>query len=128
MKYKIKEIISRLLAFIFLISSTLIIFDAEKLYASESADSILIKKVSQSYTNKFCNAVGFGLSKESAMNFSIKENDQVFNKKIEFKNINKDLLSERIAIAVVEKCGYPINLTVEEGIQEFKSYYLSQDK
>ena len=128
MKDKFKKIIYRLLSFIFLISSTLIIFDAEKLYASESTDSILIKKVSQSYTKKFCNAIGFGLSKESAMNFSIKENDQVFNKRKEFKIINKDLLSEKIAIAVVEKCGYPINLSGEKGIQEFKNYYLSKDQ
>ncbi len=62
------------------------------------------------------------------MNFSIKENDQVFNKRKGFKNINKDLLSEQIAIAVVEKCGYPINLTGEKGIKEFKNYYLSKDQ
>ena len=128
MKDNFKKVILKFFAFFLFISSTLIIFDTEKLYASESADSILIKKVSQSYTKKFCNAIGFGLSKESAMNFSIKENDQVFNKRKEFKIINKDLLSERIAIAVVEKCGYPINLTGEKGIKEFKNYYLSKDQ
>ncbi len=128
MKDNFKKVILKFFAFFLFISSTLIISDTEKLYASESADSILIKKVSQSYTKKFCNAIAFGLSKESAMNFSIKENDQVFNKRKEINNINKDLLSEKIAIAVVEKCGYPINLSGEKGIQEFKNYYLSKDQ
>ena len=128
MKDKIKKITLRLFSFIFLICSTLIIVDTEKLYASESVDSGLIKKASQSYTKKFCNSIGFGLSKGSAMKFSIKENNQVFNKKKGFKNINKELLAEEIAIAVVEKCGYPINLSGEKGVLEFKNYYLSKDQ
>ncbi len=127
MKDKFKRIISSLFTIVFLMSSTLFIFSAEKLHASESADSALLKKVSLSYTKKFCNAIGFGLSKESAMNFSIKENNQVFNKRKGFNNINKDLLSEKIAVGVIEKCGYPINQTGEKGIQEFKNYYLSKD-
>ena len=128
MKDKSKNITLRLFAFVFFICSTLFFVFTEELYASESVDSILIKKVSQSYTKKFCNSIGFGLSKESAMNFSLKENNQVFNKKKEFKNINKELLAEEIAISVVEKCGYPINLSGEKGILEFKSYYLSKDQ
>ena len=62
------------------------------------------------------------------MKFSIEENKQVFKKRKEMKNINKELLAEEIAISVIEKCGYPIKLTGEKGILEFKSYYLSQDK
>ena len=107
--------------------SILIIVHTDKLYASENVDSVLIKKVSQSYTNKFCNSIGFGLSKESAMNFSLKENNQVFNKRKNFNNINKESLAGEIAIKVVEKCGYPINLIGDKGIQEFKSYYLLKD-
>ena len=126
MNYALKKIISRLFAFVFFISSTLIIFHTEKLYASESAESALTKKISKSYTKKFCNAIGFGLSKESAMNFSLKETNQEFKKRKEFNNLNKDLLSETISIAVIEKCGYPIKLKGEKGIQEFKNYYLSK--
>ena len=126
MKDKFKEITLRLFAFIFLICS--IIAHTEELYASESVDSVFIKKVSKSYTKKFCNSIGFGLSKGSAMNFSIKENNQVFNKRKEFNNINKELLADKIAIAVVEKCGYPVNLSGEQGILEFKTYYLSKDQ
>ena len=111
-----------------LILSTLIFFHPGELNASESVDSVLVKKVSKSYTNKFCNSIGFGLSKESAMNFSIKENNQVFKKRKDFNNINKELLAEEIAIAVIEKCGYPIKLSGEKGILEFKNYYLSKDQ
>ena len=128
MKEKLNKITFRLVVLTFFIFSTSIIFDTERLYASESADSVLIKKVSDSYTKKFCNSIGFGLSKESAMNFSLKENNQVFNKRKEFKSINKALLADKIAIAVVEKCGYPINLSGEQGILEFKTYYLSKDQ
>ena len=128
MKEKLNKITFRLVVLTFFIFSTSIIFDTERLYASESADSVLIKKVSDSYTKKFCNSIGFGLSKESAMNFSLKENNQVFKKRKEFKSINKDLLADKIAIAVVEKCGYPINLSGEQGILEFKTYYLSKDQ
>ena len=122
-----KKIISKLFAFVFFISSTLIIFHTEKLYASESAESALTKKISKSYTKKFCNAIGFGLSKESAMNFSLKETNQEFKKRKEFNNLNKDLLSETISIAVIEKCGYPLNLVGDKGIEEFKNYYLTKD-
>ena len=128
MKDTFKKINFRLLALIFSICSTLIIFHTDELYASENLDSVLMKKVSQSYTKKFCNSIGFGLSKESAMNFSLKENNQVFEKRKGFNNINKELLAEKVAIAVVEKCGYPINLSGEEGILEFKIYYLSKDQ
>ena len=128
MKVKFRKMTLSLFTIIFYICSTLIFFHAEELYASENMDSVLIKKVSQSYTNKFCNSIGFGLSKESAMTFSLKENNQVFKKRKGFKNINKAMLAEEISIAVVEKCGYPINLSGEKGILEFKNYYLSKDQ
>ena len=128
MKTWFKKINLRLLAFILLIFSTLFIFDTDELYALESVDSTLIKKVSRSYTKKFCNSIGFGLSKESSMNFSLQENNQVFNKRKDFENINKEALAEEIAIGVIEKCGYPIKLSGEKGIMEFKNYYLSKDK
>ena len=128
MKARFKQINLRLFAFIILIFSSLFIFHTDELYASESFDSNLIEKVSRSYTKKFCNSIGFGLSKESSMNFSLQENNQVFNKRKDFKNINKEALAEEIAIGVIEKCGYPIKLSGESGIVEFKNYYLSKDK
>ena len=128
MRVKLNKFILRLLAYISLIFSTLIIFHIDVLYAAESDNSVLIKKFSKSYTNKFCNSIGFGLSKESAMKFSIKENKQAFKKRKDIDDINKEFLAKEIAISVVEKCGYPIKLTGEKGIIEFKNYYLSKDK
>ena len=123
----LKKVFLRLFTLLFTICSMLILLPTESLSATEGIDNKLINKVSQSYTKKFCNAIGFGLSKESAMDFSLAENNQVFNKKEGFNDINKELLAEEIAISVIEKCGYPINLSGEKGIIEFKSYYLSKD-
>ncbi len=128
MEEKLKKFLFGLFSFIFIVFTILIPFQGGVLYALESDNSIFIKKVSKSYTNKFCNAIGFGLSKESAMNFSLEENNQVFKKRKELDSIDKELLAEEIAISVIEKCGYPINLSGEEGIIEFKEYYLSSDK
>ncbi len=125
---RIPRLFLRLFSFILITYSTFIPFHTEFLYASEIDQSNLIKKISKDYTKKFCNSIGFGLSKESAMIFSLKENKQVFRKRKEINNINKDLLANEIAISVVENCGYPINLNGEEGILEFKNYYLSKDK
>ena len=94
----------------------------------DSDSSVFINKVSKAYTKKFCNSIAFGLSKESAMNFSIAENNKVYKKKKEMDFVNKELLAEEIAVSVVENCGYPIDLKGEEGINEFKNYYLSKDK
>ncbi len=120
-------IFSLLFVFIIIFGTTTNISDKAMSASLEANSSGFIKKVSRSYTNKFCNSIGFGLSKESAMKFSLQENNQVFKKRKEMKYINKDLLAEEIAISVVEKCGYPIELSGEEGIQQFKNYYLSKD-
>ena len=127
MRGELKKLILGLFAFIFILSTALISFKTETLYASEINNANFIKKVSKSYTNKFCNSIGFGLSKESAMNFSFEENKQVFKNRKEMKNLNKELLAEEIAISVIEQCGYPIQLSGEKGILEFKGYYLSKD-
>ena len=128
MREKLRKVVFMLCTLIFIICTTLFSFQTEVLYASESDSSVFIKKVSKSYTKKFCNAIGFGLSKESAMNFSLEENKKVFKKRKEINSINNELLAEEIAISVIEKCGYPINLYGEKGILEFKNYYLSKDK
>tara|TARA_Y100001968_G_scaffold327218_2_gene371815 strand:+ start:465 stop:857 length:393 start_codon:yes stop_codon:yes gene_type:complete len=128
MNKKINKFNLRLSLLTFLVFTTLFFFEADILNAQEIDKTVFIEKVSKSYTNKFCNAIGFGLSKESAMNFSLEENKQVFKRKKEINDVNKELLAEEIAISVVEKCGYPINLSGEKGILEFKNYYLSKDK
>ena len=92
-------------------------------------ESSLINKVSKDYTRKFCNGIGFGLSKDSAMIFALKENNEVFLNRKGIDLIDKDLLADQIAVSVMEKCGYPINLSGEKGIKEFKEFYIeSSDK
>jgi len=127
MREKLKKIISDLFSIILVLFITLIPVHAKVVYASENDNSVFIKKVSKSYTNKFCNSIGFGLSKESAMNFSLEENKKSFAKRKEINSINKELLAEEIAISVIEQCGYPLDLSGEKGILEFKNYYLSKD-
>ena len=96
--------------------------------AIEKYDAKLIEKISKDYTKKFCNSIAFGLSKESAMNFSIAENKQVFKNKKGVNKIKKEILAEEIAISTVENCGYLINLKGQKGIEEFKNYYLDKEK
>ncbi len=127
MKAILKQIIFPLLVF-FIIITPFTGSNTALVSASSIDSSDFIKKVSKSYTKKFCNAVAFGLSKESAMNFSFEENKQVFKKKKEMSTINTELLAEEIALSVVEKCGYPINLSGEKGVQDFKNYYLTKEK
>ena len=126
MREKAKKVIFAMFSIMFIFFIAIIPYHTKVLYAAENDNSVLLKKVSTEYTKKFCNAIAFGLSKESAMNFSLKENNQAFKKRKEMKNINNELLAEKIAISVVKKCGYPIKLYGEEGVLEFKSYYLSK--
>ena len=121
------KIYLRLLSYFFIICLGFTFVYPRVLYALENDNSVFIRKVAKAYTKKFCNAVGFGLSKESAMNFSFEENKQVFMKRKEMNNINKELLAEEIAISVVEQCGFPLELSGEKGILEFKDYYLTKD-
>tara|TARA_B100000214_G_C23944216_1_gene617212 strand:- start:106 stop:510 length:405 start_codon:yes stop_codon:yes gene_type:complete len=127
MKNKFKKTTLRLLAIIFFMFSTFSILNTEELYALDNGDPILMKKVSKSFTKKFCNSIGFGLSKDSAIVFSLKENNQVFKRRKGFNNLDKDLLADKIATEVVENCGYGINLKGEKGAFEFKTYYLAKD-
>ena len=115
--------------FIMLITITLSLnLNIKPVSAIEKYDAKLIEKISKDYTKKFCNSIAFGLSKESAMNFSMAENKQVFKNKKGVNKINKEILAEQIAISTVENCGYIINLKGQKGIEEFKSYYLDKEK
>ncbi len=96
----------------------------------ENSDQIqvLTQKVSKDFSKKFCNGIGFGLSQESAFTFALKENEQAFIKKKGIKNINQDDLATMIATNIIEGCGGPINLSGQDGIKEFKSYYIGSKK
>ena len=127
MKQKIKKLIASL--FLFVILTTNIFFiQTDIAYSLESKDSNLIEKISKDYTKKFCNSIGFGLSRESAMNFSFSENKEIFKNRKGIKNIDKELLAQKIASSVIDGCGYKLNLFGEKDIEEFANYYLSIDQ
>ncbi len=77
MKQKIKKFIVSLSLFIIL-TINIFFIQTDIAFSLEVKDSILIEKISKDYTKKFCNSIGFGLSRESAMNFSFSENKEIF--------------------------------------------------
>ena len=105
-------IIKTVLAFFFFYFS---FFDLKYAEASTIQNDKLIERISNDYTNKFCNSIAFGLSQESAMNFAYKENNLIFKNKKGIESINKDLIANKIAISVIDYCGYIVNLNGKLG-------------
>ena len=128
MKKKLEKFIFKLFLLILVLITNKTFFQIEMASASESQNSNLIEKISTDYTNKFCNSIGFGLSKESAMNFSISENKKIFKNRKGIKSIDKELLAHKIAFSVIDSCGYQLNLYGDKDIEEFARYYLSIDQ
>ena len=127
MKQKIKKLICSLSLFVIL-TTNIFFIQTDIAYSLEAKDSNLIDKISKDYTKKFCNSIGFGLSRESAMNFSFSENKQIFKNKKGIKSIDKQLLANKISDSVISRCGYQLNLYGDKDIEEFAEYYLSIDK
>ena len=115
--------ISFLLAFLVVFS----LFDLKTADASFIKNDQLIDRISKDFTRKFCNSVGFGLSKESAMTFANKENNMIFKKKKGIDSLDKQLIAKKIATSVVETCGYPLDLKGEEDIIDFEKDYLAMN-
>ena len=84
----------------------------------------LLQRISKDYTNKYCNSIAFGLSKDSAMAFASEENNMIFKNKKGIENLNLERRANAIAISVIETCGYNINLKGQEGIDEFANDYI----
>ena len=116
----------------FLVFLSIFISEPQITYAANpkglNKEQTLLKKVSNDYTKKFCNGIGFGLSKQSAMTFAMKENKQTFANKKGIDQINKEELAEKIATSVIESCGYPIDLAGEKGINEFREFFLAMEE
>ena len=127
MKQKIKKFIGSFFLFVVL-SGNIFFIQTDIAYSLEAKDSNLIEKISKDYTKKFCNSIGFGLSKESAMRFSFSENKEIFKNRKGIQNIDQELLSQKIASSVIDGCGYQLNLYGEKDIEEFANYYLSIDQ
>ena len=125
MKHNISSIISVLFIFTILLTTITTYVPTAIASSSETQTSVLMKKISTDFTKKFCNSIGFGLSKESAMNFARSENNKIFEKRKGIQNIDKELLADEIALSVVDSCGYQFNAFGEKDIQEFSNSYLS---
>ena len=123
LKY-IKKIILELFSLIFVFSLIFGLFGLQPLDSLTVNNDKLIEKIAKDYTNKFCNSVAFGLSKDSAMSFANKENNLIFKRKKGVETINKDLIANSISVSVVENCGYLVNLKGEDGIDKFKNDYV----
>ena len=117
-----------LVCFSLILAFSFIFFYPTYAEASMIKNDKLIEKISKDYTNKFCNSIGFGLSKDSAMAFANKENNMIFKNRNGFDNLNKELIANKIAVSVIENCGYPINLKGEKGIEEFEKDYISMNE
>ena len=126
-----KEMIKKLIASLFLFSiltANIFFIKIDIASASDVKDSILIDKISKDFTKKFCNSIGFGLSKESAMNFSLSENKEIFKNRKGINNISKELLAHKIAYSVIDGCGYQLDLYGDQDIEEFANNYISLDQ
>tara|TARA_Y100001968_G_C19433104_1_gene758134 strand:+ start:963 stop:1400 length:438 start_codon:yes stop_codon:yes gene_type:complete len=91
----------------------------------------LEKKVAEGYANKFCNAIGIGMSKDSALKLTILENNKsTFNPSLWFeiaqsgeKNlslIDEKKMLESAAELISLDCGNAINLKGNDSIYKFK--------
>ena len=71
---------------IFLIINIILLINPERILAKENDNynersiAQISNKIAKNYSKKFCNAIGIGLSKESALKLAIRENqDLKFN-------------------------------------------------
>ena len=129
-----------LIKFLHLILILSLVFIPAKVNAIDDGDkfevSKLQEKIAKGYSSKFCNAIGMGVSKESALRLTINENKEaVFNPMLWMelavsgdKRINKidsNTLASDVSSYVVDSCGYPLGLSGEEGIKEFTNLFTS---
>ncbi|WP_320676916.1 hypothetical protein [Prochlorococcus sp. MIT 1300] len=91
----------------------------------------LVEKVANGYSNKFCNAIGIGVSQDGALKMTIAENksatynpslwlDIAISGKDSIDKVDQNILLELVAKNVVNKCGYPIGLEGSEGVEDFR--------
>ncbi len=138
----IKEILTffrKLGPLLIIINFFLLIALPSQLIASEPSDTIklyaLQEKIAKSYSNKFCNAIGIGISKEGATRLTINENkESKFNPSLWFELassgktnielIDQDELAELISNRIIKDCGLAIGLSGQKGVESFKSFFI----
>ena len=98
-------------------------------FASHTSDptvSLLQSRISKNFSNKFCNAIQNGLSKDEAMTSAIIKTENIvsFSYNPQKKWIEKEDLANQISIKVINECGWSFGLNGKEGIDYFKLYFL----
>tara|TARA_Y100001968_G_scaffold172779_1_gene158157 strand:+ start:9119 stop:9547 length:429 start_codon:yes stop_codon:yes gene_type:complete len=91
-------------------------------FASTKVEEEVLKfedRISSKITNKFCNSIAFGISKESALIFSAGESKKEINKNKYSSYIDIDQLEYKIASKIIDKCGISIGFYGQTGIDEF---------
>ena len=102
----------------------------------ETKEDILISKISKNYSNKFCYAIGMGISQEGAARLAIMENKQSkFNSSLwielarsgekNIQSIDEIKLTDEISNSIISSCGNAIGMKGEKGVNEFKNYFIS---
>ena len=92
------------------------------------------EKVANGYAKKFCNAIGMGLSKESSIMLTIRENESpkfnpslwselVFSGEEKIEALDEEQLTDLISTKISNKCGYPIGISNETDKENFKEYF-----
>ena len=99
---------------LFVFSVVFSLFGAEVKASAIKQNDELIERIARDFSKKFCNGVGFGLSQESAVNFAMKENNAIFKKKKGIEKIDFKSIVEKVSLSVVDKCGYPLELSEDE--------------
>ena len=105
---------------------------AKELNASEIAK--LEERVSKGYSNKFCNAVGMGVSQDGALKLSIVENsnpsfnpslwiDLARSGKEKFKVLSDERIADLSSKQIIERCGVAIGIYAQSDIDIFKEYF-----
>ena len=120
-----------------------IAFFPQEVIAENSIDvnkvNSLQEKVANSYSNKFCNAIGMGISKDGSTRLAITENkESKFNPALWFElvrsgkdnldKIDQNEVLELTSEKIVRDCGSAIGLSGQEGVDSFKSYFISIKK
>ena len=96
----IKNILSFLLSFLFLIFDT----PAYPFNSSPKAIEKYTLKISSKFSNTYCNSTKFGISKDGALRFSIGETNKEFSNSKLNKFIDYELLNKNILLSLKNNC------------------------
>ncbi len=134
-----KKILLNLILFSFL----LLLAIPQRTIASDSINpnklNKLQERIAKGYSDKFCNGIGIGISKDGAARLAISENkESKFNPLLWFElassgeenieKIDQDELSYMISNKVINSCGSAIGLTGQKGVESFQEYFMSIKK